>query len=380
MRTQFKPYGVKWILSRGFIFIPLSFPPYTSDYWDPNQTTSDFMGPNQFNPPLDSHQEQWAYNQNFDSDTPLPNQISEWTTQSSDPWTLESTSSPPPPSNEQLDRIEQMMRIMEEEHKSLQELRGQVEMMCHLLSFTPIISSSETVNQYDSNMVTPITFPYFSSEDHNPYDPPNQFHKDYNFNMVDLDTSLLEEDTFNVYHSNNCQIESQHIHLEIEIAKQDYEPHLVRSATMYHDLYIVSSYDNPVDHSHIDQTYTGPMLRNFESKLPLNEEIHSTPTCSHEHDDLRKHGELVDVKIDDILPLTQKQDQIMDQLIKQLPFSHLDNNFKFDMRWSYNSFFWHSSSIPIVSMKTQFLIQTILMTHILIFHGYINLIKRTWFP
>ena len=32
----------------------------------------------------------WAYNQNFDSDSPLPNQISEWTTQSFDPWTLES--------------------------------------------------------------------------------------------------------------------------------------------------------------------------------------------------------------------------------------------------------------------------------------------------
>ena len=70
-----------------------------------------------------------------------------------------------------------------------------------------------------SNVVTPTTFPYFSSEDHNPYDLPNQFHKDYNFNVVDLDTSLLEEDTFNSYHSNNCQIDSQHNHLEIEIRK-----------------------------------------------------------------------------------------------------------------------------------------------------------------
>ena len=42
-----------------------SFPPYTSDHWDPNQTTSDFMRPDQFSPPLDSHQEPWAYNQNY---------------------------------------------------------------------------------------------------------------------------------------------------------------------------------------------------------------------------------------------------------------------------------------------------------------------------
>ena len=75
---------------------------------------------------------------------------------------------------------------MEEEHKALQELRSQVEMMCQELSFTPIINSSETVNQSDSNAVTPTTFPSFSSEHHNPYDLPNQFHKDYNFNVVDL--------------------------------------------------------------------------------------------------------------------------------------------------------------------------------------------------
>ena len=111
---------------------------------------------------------------------------------------------------------------MEEEHKSLQELRGQVKMICHELSFTPIINSSETVNQSVSNMVTPTTFPYFSSEDHNPYDLPNKFHKDYNFNVVDIDTSLLEEDTFNFYHSNNCQIGTQHNHLETEFTKQDY--------------------------------------------------------------------------------------------------------------------------------------------------------------
>ena len=95
---------------------------------------------------------------------------------------------------------------MEEEQKSLQELRGQVEMMCHKLSFTPIINSSETINQSDSNMVIPTTCSIFSSEDHNPYDLPNQFHKDYKFNVVDIDTSLLENDTFNSYHSNNCQI------------------------------------------------------------------------------------------------------------------------------------------------------------------------------
>ena len=174
---------------------------------------------------------------------------------------------------------------MEEERKSLQELRGQVEMMCHELSFTPIINSSETVNQSNSNVVTRTTFPYFSNEDHNPYDLPNQFHKGYNFNMVDIDTSLLEEDTFNSYHSNNCQIGTQHNHLEIEITKQDYvtlnEPNLVQPATVYHNLYIDSSYDNPVDHSHIDQTYTGHMLRNFGSKPPLDEEIHSNPACSH---------------------------------------------------------------------------------------------------
>ena len=121
----------------------------------------------------------------------------------------------------------------------------------------------------------------------------------------------------------------------MKFAKQDYvtldEPHLVRPATVYHDLYIDSSYDNPVDHSHIDQTYTGPMLRDFGSKLPLDEEIHSTPACSHEHNNLRKPEELAGIKIDDIPPLTQKQDEIMDQLIKQLPISHLDNNFKFDM-------------------------------------------------
>ena len=119
--------------------------------------------------------------------------------------------------------------------------------------------------------------------------------------------------------------------MEIEIAKQDYEPHLVRPATVYHDLYIDFSYDNLVDHSHIDQTYIGPMLRDFGSKLPLDEEIHSTPACSHEHNNLRKPEELAGIKIDDIPPLTQKQDEIMDQLIKQLPISHLDNNFKFDM-------------------------------------------------
>ena len=70
---------------QGDSFLFQSFTPYTYDYWDPNQTTSDFMGPNQFNPPLDSQQEQWAYNQNFNSDSPLPNQISEWRTHSFDP-------------------------------------------------------------------------------------------------------------------------------------------------------------------------------------------------------------------------------------------------------------------------------------------------------
>ena len=73
------------------------------------------------------------------------------------------------------------------------------------------------------------------------------------------------------------------------------------------------------------------MLRNFGSELTLGEEIHSNPACSHEHNDLRKPEELAGFKIDDIPPLTQEQDQTMDQLIKQLPFCHLDNNFKFDM-------------------------------------------------
>ena len=149
--------------------------------------------------------------------------------------------------------------------------------------------------------------------------------------MVDIDTSLLEEETFNFYLSKKWQIGTQHNHLEIEMAKHDYESHLVRPAIVYHDLYINSSYDNPVNHSHIDQTYIGPMLRDFGSKLPLDEEIHSNPASSHEHNDLRKPEELASVKIDDIPPLTQEQDQMMDQLIKQLPFCHLDNNFKFDM-------------------------------------------------
>ena len=108
------------------------------------------------------------------------------------------------------------------------------------------------------------------------------------------------------------------------------EPHFDQP-TMYHDLYIDSSYDNPVDHSHIDQTYTGSMLRDFGSELPLDDEIHSKLAFSHEHNDLRKLEELAGVKIDDIPPLTQEQDEMMDQLIKQLPFSHLDNNFKFEM-------------------------------------------------
>ena len=73
------------------------------------------------------------------------------------------------------------------------------------------------------------------------------------------------------------------------------------------------------------------MLRDFGSGLPLDEEIHSKPACSHEHNDLRKHEELAGVKIDDITHLNQEQDEMMDQLIKQLLISHLDNKFKFDM-------------------------------------------------
>ena len=101
------------------------------------------------------------------------------------------------------------------------------------------------------------------------------------------------------------------------------EPHS-NQPTMYHGPYINSSYDNPVDHSHIDQTYIGNMLRDFGSILPLDEEIHSKPAFSHEHNDLRKLEDFVGIKIDDIPPLTQEQDEIMDQHIKQLPFSHLD--------------------------------------------------------
>ena len=84
------------------------------------------MGPNQFNPPLDSYQESWSQKENFDSNSLLTNQNGEWISQFYNPCNLEPSYSYPPPSEKPIDKLEQMMRGMEDSLFELQKLRGQV--------------------------------------------------------------------------------------------------------------------------------------------------------------------------------------------------------------------------------------------------------------
>ena len=299
-----------------------SFTPYTSDYWDPNQTTSDYMGPNHFIPPLDSYQESWAQNENFDSNSLLPNQNGEWISQSYDPCNLEPSYSYPPPSEEPIDKLEQMMRGMEDSLFELQKHRAQVEMMCQ--ACTPANDSpSEIGNPYPSNVIIPISSSDHK-DDHIPDYSLNQNQKEYDFNFTYLDTSSRGEDILNSNLLSSCQFEPQHNHLEIKTQLKNHDaPHFNSSNQIHHDPYFVSPSDLQIE-SHINTYLTGRMLEDSEPELLLDH-------LNNEHNDLRKPEELAGVNIDNIPPLTQEQDKMMDQLIKQLSFSHLDNNFKFDM-------------------------------------------------
>ena len=245
-----------------------SFTPYTSDYWDPNQTTSDYMGPNHFNPPLDSYQESWAQTENFDSNSLLPNQNGEWISQSYDPYNLEPSYSYPPPSEEPIDKLEQMMRGMENSLFELQKLRAQVEMMCQ--ACTPANDSpSEIGNPYHSNVIIPISSSDHK-EDHIPDYSLNQNQKEYDFNFTYLDTSSPGEDIFNSNLLSSCQFKPQHNHLEIETQLKNHDaPHFNSSNQIHHDPYFVSPYDLQID-SHINTYLIGRMLEDSEPELLLD--------------------------------------------------------------------------------------------------------------